>query len=310
MSTHKTTADQEIIVSFLKDNFSDNISNFEVITGGEGSQAYSFDVEEKQYILRINRHDPLGFKRDEYASNHYSSPLVPIPKVYKLGKIDNDLHFCISQKVQGKILALFSNKELEILRPAMFEVLKAIHATDISNTKGYGKWDDKGQGEYASWKEFLLSVDLYTKGVSGAPSLFETTFLEKNFWDKAYSRFIELVPFCPEERFLVHGDYGSDNILSDGEKITGVIDWGGSKYGDFIYDVAWLSFWSHNLDYQESYLEYSKKKMTPLKNFNERLLCYKIFIGLRSMSFFAYSGQKDKYVKTKEAVASLLNQTN
>ena len=142
--------------------------------------------------------------------------------------------------------------------------------------------------------------------MEGALSLFETTFLEKDFWDIAYARLAELVPLCPEERSLVHGDYGFDNVLSDGAKITGVIDWGGSKYGDFLFDVAWLSFWSREIDYKNLYLEHIKKKRIHIENFSERMLCYKLFIGLGSLSFYAYSGQREKYERTKKAVGELL----
>jgi len=306
MSTHKTTADQSLILSFLKDNFFKEVSNLEVITGGEGSQAYSFDVHDKGYIIRVNKHHTLGFRKDEYVFNHYASPSIPIPKILKIGKINSDLRFCISQRVKGKVLLSFTREELEILKDVILEVLDAIHATDISETKGYGKWDAEGKGEAESWKEYLLTVDKYAKGEAGAPSLFETTFLEKDFWDSAYARLTELTAFCPEKRFLVHSDYGSNNVLSDGKKITGVIDWESSRYGDFIYDVAWLSFWSRTLDFQNIYSEHLEKKKIKIENYNERMLCYKLYIGLSGMSFFAYSGQKEKYDKIKETLSNLL----
>ena len=44
--------------------------------------------------------------------------------------------------------------------------------------------------------------------------------------------------------YLLHGDYGFDNVLVDQGKISGVLDWANAKYGDFLYDVAWLDFWS------------------------------------------------------------------
>lgn len=311
MSTHKTTADQGMILSFLKDTFSADVTDFVVIVGGEGSQAYSFRASGDEYILRINKHHTLGFRKDEYAFTHYASPEIPIPKIYKIGNINPDLRFCISEKVEGKIVMAFRGKEAELLQPALFDVLDSIHATDVSATKGYGKWSAEGEGEFASWKEHLLTVDKYAKGGAGIPSLFETTFLEKDFWDVAHARFVELVAYCPEERFLVHGDYGFNNVLSDGTKITGVIDWENSMYGDFLFDVAWLSFWSRTVDYQSLYLEHSNKKngdmnTAKIKNFEERMLCYKLCIGLVSLSFYAYSGQREKYDGTKEVVARLL----
>lgn len=41
-----------------------------------------------------------------------------------------------------------------------------------------------------------------------------------------------------EARVLVHGDFTPDNVLADGDEISGVIDWPGAGLGDPRYDVA------------------------------------------------------------------------
>ncbi len=301
MSTHKTTVDQEIVQNFLKEKFPTGVSDFEMIIGGESSQAYSFSADGKNYIIRLNKHNTRGFKKDEYAFNHYGSNLIPIPKVYEIGKTNDSLNYCISEKVPGKLLHEFRGEEFKNMLPDMFRVLDAIHACDISNTSGYGKWNEDGQGEYKTWKEMLLSVGKHLE--ENGKSLFETSFLEKDFWDMAYAKLTELVQYCSEERFLVHGDYGFNNELAEGAKITGVIDWDCSMYGDFLYDVAWLGFWSPVPDYKKFYLEHSKVE---IKDFEKRVLCYMVFIGLNSISFYAYSGQEEKYGWAKERVNSLI----
>lgn len=306
MSTHKTVVDSEVVINFLKDNFSKDISDFTVINGGEGSQAYSFSTPDNHYIIRINRHTDAGFKKDEYAFKNFSSPHIPIPEIYKIGKIDENLFFCISQKVPGKILDLLSPEETAIINSKIFEVLDNIHDTDISNTTGFGGWDINGNAKGKSWKNEILGVSVDTIGTADKAGLFESSFLEKDFWDIAYSKLSELVTYCPEERFLVHSDFGFNNTLSDGKEITGVIDWENSSYGDFLYDIAWLSFWSKT-NYQELYLEHAKSRGVDIPNYDKRMLCYKLFIGLGSLSFFAYSNQKDKYNKAKETISNLLD---
>jgi aminoglycoside phosphotransferase (APT) family kinase protein len=37
---------------------------------------------------------------------------------------------------------------------------------------------------------------------------------------------------------LIHGDFTIDNVLLEGSRVTGVIDWSGAAYGDPRYDVA------------------------------------------------------------------------
>jgi aminoglycoside phosphotransferase (APT) family kinase protein len=37
---------------------------------------------------------------------------------------------------------------------------------------------------------------------------------------------------------LIHGDYTADNVLVEGDRVTGIIDWSGCAVGDPRYDVA------------------------------------------------------------------------
>ena len=51
---------------------------------------------------------------------------------------------------------------------------------------------------------------------------------------------------CPELRHVIHMDLLNRNVLvsEDGTRIEAVFDWGCSAYGDFLYDVAWFTFWA------------------------------------------------------------------
>lgn len=306
MSTHKTAIDKKLVKSFLKQDFSNEVSDLKTVVGGEGSQAYSFNVGQEEYIIRINRHYNLGFKKDEYAYLNFASKNIPIPKIYKIGKMSNGYYFCISQKAKGVVLNSLRSDDVRKINDNLLDTLEAIHKVNTSNTKGFGKWNIEGQGENDSWQAKILSVDEYVKATPEKPSLFETSFLEKDFWDKIYNRLLELLPNCLEERFLIHGDYGFGNILSDGKKITAVIDWESSMYGDFLFDVAWLSVWSKSIDYEEIYWSHCVAKGIKIDNYRERILCYKLYICLRTFSFFAYSDQEDKYLKLKETVIKYL----
>ena len=53
MSSHKTKIEQEIVRSFLENYFKSLIKDLEYIEGGEGSQAFSFSINGKEYINYI-----------------------------------------------------------------------------------------------------------------------------------------------------------------------------------------------------------------------------------------------------------------
>lgn len=306
MSTHKTIVDQETITSFLNGIFPEGISNFETIKGGEGSQAFSFSVLDDQYIIRINKNGSVGFEKDQYAFRHFASPILPIPEVCNIGKIDENLYFCISKKSEGKILDAYTDEEKRGFAIELFATLNAIHAIDISGTEGYGEWNSSGQAMGKSWKQTVMGVDYRVLAEDGKPGLFETSFLEKDVHDAFSRKISELSQYCSEKRYLLHADCGFDNLLSDGRKITGVIDWENSMYGDELYDLAWLSFWWPEIGYEPMYIEYAKNKEIEIEHFNERVLCYKLCVGLNALIFFASTDQKDKYEYTKGVLGKLL----
>ena len=51
---------------------------------------------------------------------------------------------------------------------------------------------------------------------------------------------------CPERRDLVHSDLVHQNVLvsDDWSRVTAVFSWKCSVRGDFLFDVAWCTFWS------------------------------------------------------------------
>jgi hygromycin-B 4-O-kinase len=296
MSIAKTKIDSGLVVAYIQKYFDDTVEAVEYIKGGESSQAYRFRSKERNLIIRVNTSDG-SFKKDEYAFERFISPDLPIPEILHIGE-DKGYAFAVSILAEGITVKDVLPEEFPLVLPEILSVLDTIHATDISQTTGFGKWDTSGIGGYSSWKDFVLSVNMYID--SG--KLFETTFLERDVWNTVYGEMEQLTAFCPETRFLVHGDYGSDNLMTCGGKITGVLDWAESLYGDFLYDVAWLSFWGK--EKSESYEKPYSEKNIP--NFKERMLCYKLRIGLGSLSFFAYSQQKEKYDIAKERLLKLI----
>ncbi|MHB8630567.1 MAG: aminoglycoside phosphotransferase family protein [Candidatus Limnocylindria bacterium] len=113
-------------------------------------------------------------------------------------------------------------------------------------------------------------------------------------FEEGYSRMRELIEHCPEERHLVHDDLMNFNVLADGDRISAVLDWGSSKYGDFVYDVAklvfyqpWYAAW-RNLDFAVLARAHYDAIGLAVPRFAERLACYCLSIGLSDMAYSAY----------------------
>jgi hygromycin-B 4-O-kinase len=105
-----------------------------------------------------------------------------------------------------------------------------------------------------------------------------------------------LLPFCPEDRHLVHGDFGFDNVLVEDGHVTGVIDWQNARFGDGLYDVAWLDFWPDPpLGIAGEFIAWKAAQGQPLPYAEERIRCYQAMIAVDALRFFAHANQPDAY---------------
>lgn len=241
---------------------------------GEVSQAFSFECN-KGYVIRVNR-SIAGFQKDAYAYNHFHSDRMPIPEVIQLGHIDEQHAFCISERTPGLTLQDVDDETIKQLLQPTADIWFALQKYDLSHTSGYGDFDAHGRGHYTTWREYLLSI-LNTASFyqDHAESHIAQTLL-----NDIITIFTSFIQYCPEERYLVHGDFGSNNILTDGTRITAVLDWDCAKYGDPLFDVATAYFWSTWLDCMAAQAAYYEAHLKYLPNYRERLLCYQLHIGL------------------------------
>lgn len=304
MSTVKTRVNQDEVAIFLKKKFDDEVSNIEFISGGELSQAFSFVAKNENLVIRFGT-NTNGYEKDKYASEHFGSEKIPIPKIKEIGQFDEKYSYAISEKADGQTLNKLNDEEYAEIFPELFNILTAIHNITIPHTNGFGYWAPDGTVEKPTWKEYILNVNQYVKSSENKPSLFEASFLEKDFWEEVYSKMQSLLSFSPEEKYLVHGDYGSDNVTANKGVITGVLDWASSKYGDFLYDIAWLNFWNPTKN-PMAFFEKYYTEIKPTQNFKERVMCCQLRIGLSSLSFYAFSNQKEKYDSAKNKLLSIL----
>lgn len=297
MAIAKQHIDASLVLKFLQEKFDTSSAHADPINEGETSAAFFFSANGKDYVIRIGGNLD-HFEKDKFAYEHFASSRLPISEVLALGHFQKDLFYIISEKVEGNLF--FTFKEEKALLPHFIATLDEIHATDISQYSGYGGWENDGNAFHASWKACLESIN--NEEYFHWSRIFKETFLKKETFDKLYDKLLSLLKFCPEDRYLIHGDFGVNNVLAKGEKVTGVLDWGLSKYGDFLYDVAWIDFWPGQTNFGEVFLEHYKEKGVNVNHFQERLLCYKMHFTLGTLHFAATSNNKNMYDYTLDRI--------
>ena len=302
MSKSKTKIDQGLVLDFLKNDFAPDVQTIVPIKDGEISQAFFFSSGGRELVVRFNPR-VKGFEKDKLARGRYNSSQIPIPETLRIGQIDNGLQYSITERAGGKLVDQFTKDEIRAFLPAMIECLDAIHAMPIGDTK-FGDWDADGVAKFPTWHRFLEKHTEKFQDYLSKPN--EGALLEPDVAETILARYQTLLDACPEERKLVHADFGFNNLLSDGQKITGVIDWELAKYGDFLYDVAWLGFFETEIDYPGIFKKHYQEKGVAITNFEERILCYQLKFGLGSLSFYSDSGQERSYTWAKERLLGLL----
>lgn len=283
---------------------------FKSIADGEASQAFRFKVANKSKILRISTHSDTGFKKDRFASEHFNSTDVPIPKVEEIGLLKNGMHYAISELVEGKTLDKLSATELKTTLPSIVRTLTAIHETPPVGS-GFGLIGLEGKGNRNSWHEALDS----SLASNDDDVLDSIPMFERKLSNKFKAIIMDSYKYCPNNlRRLIHRDFGYNNALAKDGKITGVIDWDDAAYGDPLYDVAWQSFWApayrntSRIDivaiFKQHYIELNQMP----EHFEARINCYKMIIGVNSMSFYAKSNQRQSYAFVRDQLLSIPSQ--
>lgn len=292
MSTQKTQFGQEAATAFVTEHL--HVTEPEVVplSDGETSQAFFFEAEEGSRVLRVSKLSEDGFRKDQLAYR-FNSPTVPVPEVFEVGTLDNGLSFAVSERAKGKTLDKLDADEVKALMPSLIETVEAIHAISPIG-EGFGSWNLQGQGRSKSWREELLEHQLGNDDEETREAEFYDGALHERLRDEVRP----MIDNCPEERRMVHADFGFNNALADGTKMTGVIDWEHAEYGDPIRDIAWLDFWGEKHGFADAFRDYYREQGTLPDDFDQRLVCYKLLIGVGSLGFFARSRQKQPYLDT------------
>ncbi|HEY6540487.1 MAG TPA: aminoglycoside phosphotransferase family protein [Ktedonobacteraceae bacterium] len=311
MPAIKPALSDEQVITLLQEHFPTPLEHLTVINSGQIAQTYSFTAGGQEYIVRFNR-DNMGanFPKEAFIAGRITSPRIPIPRVVHIGRFQ-ELHYSITVKVPGRPLDQLPAAEYARLLPEVIRTLDAIHHIDVSNwPPRYGVFDDHGVGLSASWRSYLTSIrdeeedwNFYGKW----HTLFDTTFLERDVFDSVYNEMSRLLDRCPEERNLLHGCYGFSNVIAHEGSITGVLDWIDAKYGDFVYDIAWLDFWAPEAQHGELFRHYYARQGISVPAYGERLRCYQCYIGMDALRFAAKSNQPNAYRWSHKRIFELIS---
>ncbi len=261
---------------------------------GLWSSAYGFRVGSDELVIRFGsiRDD---FDKDAWIAERAPARL-PAPRILEIGEALGG-YYAVSRRLHGRHLDDLTADEMQRVLPSLLEALDAVREIDLRGTTGYGLWED-GRGEEASWRDELLGFMKEDPARDPrwrerlAASLEASSAVERGL-----GRVRELLDAMADERYVVHSDLLHYNVLVADDRVTAVLDWGSSIFGDFVYDVAWLTFWQpwyprwSGIDFAHAARDHYGASGLDVQRFSERLRCCELRIGLGSLVW--YSSRND-----------------
>lgn len=303
----KPALEQPEVAAIIRNHFGAEAEGITLLKGGNLSSVFAFSVSGQPYVIKFS--DLAGsFETERFAADLLSSQGVPFPRCLALGQSDS-LRYLISEKIGGHHLEGCTPEQQRRMLPELIRLLTQINRIEVGATTGYGTIRADGNGTYRSWKEHVVAENAEDQTGTfweGWHSLFTTSCLEKDVFEECYARLLAYCPYNEPHRHFIHGDFHQWNILTDGQRITGIIDCN-CKYGDFLVDLATLDWHMKKLDVIQAYRHYQRQTETIIPHFEERLIGARYYNGLIGLRFYAKMDWKAAYTQLRNELLSLVS---
>jgi len=245
----------------------------------------------------------------------FNGPNLPVPDVIEVGDAF-DGAFAISVRHHGRFLEDIDVGDALAAASPVARLLGALRAAG-SSADAPSAWYPMGADPRSStWHRWLRDglVDDPMRTVSGwRDKLAERSQIDAVF-EACAARVRQLMEACPERRDVVHGDLLHQNVmLSDNlDAVSAVFSWKCSIRGDFLFDVAWCTFWSPWHPGVAAIDVWSRAwaavEMSPgdLVDAALRHHCYELHIGCTHLGWNAWTGNADELEAVARHVAYVL----
>ena len=310
----KAAPSPEQVEEVLHDLHGEAVEGLEPLAGGFWSSAFAYRLGGRELVLRLGG-IAEGYEMDRDAMA-FDGPDLPVPSVLDVG-IALGLPYAVSERHHGRYLEGIRPDEADAAAPAVMRMLAALRRIPAA-PDAPAEWRPEGPPGESTWHRWLTDslVDDPRRPVSGwRRTLAEDPDLDRLFTACA-ARVRALADSCPERRDVVHGDLLHGNVLvrEDASRIEAVFSWKCSVRGDFLYDVAWCTFWGAwhpgiaALDVWARLFDGgSEDDREALLDAAARHHCYELQIGATHLGWYAWTGDRVELRAADTHVAEILD---
>jgi hygromycin-B 4-O-kinase len=291
--------DRDAAARFLAKRYGPSAGGVAELGGGDWSRAFSFRLDNRDLVVRFGRHLE-DFTKDQKAMA-FARPELPVPRVLEVSEALG-VFYAISERHFGAFLETLDEHQWRNLMPALLRGLDALRDVELPGG-GAVDWASDGVSGPSSWRQWLVASleDRPGERVGGwRARLKEAPDIDDVFicGERALR---SLLWACPEVRHVLHRDLLHRNVLvaDDASRLEAVFDWACSLAGDFLYEIAWLTFWGpwypalDAIDFRRVIEDHYETIGLKVENFDPRLACYELQIGLEHLAYAAFTGRED-----------------
>lgn len=297
----KLNAPQRIVEKVVNKATGSSLVEKRRIIEGEVNEVYEVTTKNNQnVIVRISRSMHPRFEAEEKAIRLALMAGVPAPKVLLIEKInqrENNLTFCVEEKIVGRPLNKFMDKlDEKTLKSIISEagnILSQIHSVEL---EGFGGLDrDK---PYKTWTEYVLRPEKKLERITQAA---EAVGIDVKLIDKAIEILKEHRRLYKEVKpQLLHGDFSTKHLLVKDNHIVGIIDFENAKGGDPVLDFAWLNYFYGQVIPTDWLKTGYKNKDLFDRDFELKMKLYRLNLGLGFIDYYEYEKNEAGMNHTKK----------
>lgn len=295
--------------AFLLQRYGPGTTDVAVLGGGDWSRAFSFRLGARDLVARFGLHVE-DFRTDEKAMA-FARPELPIPEILEIREA-LDGYYAISERSFGRFLDQLDEPGWRRVTPALLTMFDALRETELPHD---GVNWTSADAEPLGWRKWLIE-SLKDRGgrTGGWRTALDQATESAEVYAAGEKEIRQLADACPESRHLLHRDLINRNVLvsEDASRIEAVFDWGCSMAGDFLYEVAWLTFWApwdppmEAIDFGGTFRRHYDDIGLDVPDFDTRLRCYELQIGLEHIAYTTFVDKPSRRDEITRRTAQLL----
>jgi len=235
--------DPILLGEIVKRTAGERVVRWQRIVGGEMNEVYAAHLEsDGELIVRVSRRIDCRFAGERWALAAAADAGVPVPTVLSLSNAEDDhgaLQVCVEARLAGVGMDTLAYAQRQPLIEQAGELLARLHSIPVA---GFGYVHPDGSGPLSSWSASLRSEQTEAELVRteshaanlGIPASWVRAASTELHGHDALLRGVAAR--------LIHGDFNLAHLLTDGETITGIVDFEDAAGADPAAEFNWWNY--------------------------------------------------------------------